>query len=239
MPVCILKFRYEGYRMRTNKKSSADTAYDRLKAMILTFALIPAQHLNEVALAEQLAVSRTPLREALNRLAAEGLLLSTGRGFIVPQLDPAVIQQLFEVRSEIECSIVRLVCERASDEGLQGLIDFMKHSAAASPDMAVDEMVQLDRYFHEELARLTGNDEFARILINLNDRIQLLRWIAMEGRRSITQNEHREILDALQRRDSAAAEALIRSHIIHRKVEIYNAVKRAYAHAHTLQFPEP
>lgn len=218
------------------KQSSANAAYSKLREKILTFALVPSQHLNEVALAQELNVSRTPLREAVNRLAAEGMLVAADRGFAVPKLDPSVVCHLFEVRSEIECSAVRLANQRSSAEDLRELAEFADESAAASPELSVDELVKLDRHFHEQLARLSGNPELLRILQNLNDRIHLVRWVAMEGRRNVTQGEHQRIIAALCERDEKRAEELMREHIMHRKEEIFAAVMKAYAHAHAVHF---
>lgn len=219
-----------------NERSAADFAYSRLRSKILTFELLPAQHLNEVGLARELDVSRTPLREAINRLIAERMLLPANRGFVVPNLDPNLVWQLFEARSEIEQSIVRLVADRAAVEELKQLHVFVDESAAASPDVSVDELLTLDRRFHEGMAALTRNVELVHILKNINDRIQLVRWIAMEGKRQTTQGEHRAIVQALLARDGEKAARLVGAHIMHRSDEIFAAVKRAYAHAHTMQY---
>jgi DNA-binding GntR family transcriptional regulator len=154
----------------------------------------------------------------------------------VPNLDPNLVWQLFEARSEIEQSVVRLVADRATVEELEQLHVFVDSSAAASPDGSVDDLLALDRQFHESLAALTRNVELARILKNLNDRIQLVRWIAMEGKRQTTQDEHRAIVQALLARDGEKAARLVGAHIMHRSDEIFAAVKRAYAHAHTKQY---
>jgi DNA-binding GntR family transcriptional regulator len=223
-----------------DRSSTAGRAYAEIRQRILAFRLRPGARVNEVALAEQLGLSRTPLREALNRLVAEGMLAAGERGFAVPELDPALIRDLMEARIELECSIVRLAAARAGDAALAALDDFLAGSAAESPDASVDRLLELDRRFHEGIALLSGNAEMLRILRNLNDRIQLIRWIAMEGRRGITQQEHRAILDCLSRRDAAGAEALMRAHILHRHDEILAAVKQAYAHVHTAPFaPTP
>lgn len=218
----------------SGKVTSSHRAYEMLRDRLLRFAILPNQRINEVSLAAELNVSRTPLREALNRLVAEGLLVNRERGLSVPDLEPDLVFELFEARVEIECSVVRLTCERATDADLETLAGFLTESAAESPDASTDRLIELDIGFHDTLAELSGNRILRRTLSNLDDRIHLVRWIAMEGRRDRTQGEHREILDRIRARDTEGAVAAVRKHIIHRKDDILAAIKAAYGHVYTL-----
>jgi DNA-binding GntR family transcriptional regulator len=216
------------------KVTSSDRAYEMLRDRLLRFAILPNQRINEVSLAAELNVSRTPLREALNRLVAEGLLINRERGLSTPDLEPKLVFELFEARVEIECSVVRLACERATDAELEALAKFLTESATESPDASTDRLIELDIGFHDTLAQLANNRILRKTLSNLDDRIHLIRWIAMEGRRDRTQGEHREILDRIRARDTDGAVAAIRMHIIHRKDDILAAIKAAYGHVYTL-----
>ena len=216
------------------KISSSNRAYEMLRDRLLRFAILPNQRINEVTLAAELDVGRTPLREALNRLVAEGLLVNRARGLSVPDLEPDLVFELFEARVEIECSVVRLTCERASDAVLDELGVFLDESAAESPDASIDRLIEFDIRFHDTIAALSENRILRRTLANLNDRIHLVRWIAMEGRRERTQGEHREILDRIRARDTDGAVAAVRKHIIHRNDDIMAAIKAAYGHVYTL-----
>lgn len=219
-------------------RTTSALAYDMLRERVLKFELLPDQKLNEVELAEQMSISRTPLREALNRLTAEGILRRAGRSFQVPGLSPGDVRALFEARTEVEAATVRLACERASPEDLAAVSAYLDGSVRESPAASVDRLVELDCGFHEGIAGLAKSPELLRILRNLNDRIHLIRWVAMEGRRSGTQNQHRAILAAVAARDATGAEALMRRHILHRNDEILAAIRQAYAHVHTLHFEE-
>lgn len=213
--------------------SSSSRAYAMLRERLLRFAIMPNQRINEVTLAGELEISRTPLREALNRLVAEGLLVHRGRGFSAPDLEPDLVRQLFEARTEIECSIVQLACERAGDDDLAQLEEFSRESAAESPDASVDRLTELDIRFHQTLAALSENRVLGKLLANLNDRIHLVRWINMEGRRDNTQTEHRAILARIRARDPGGATALMRQHIMHRNEDILAAIRAAYGHIYT------
>lgn len=214
--------------------SSAQRAYDMLRERLLRFKMLPNQRINEVTLAAELKISRTPLREALNRLVAEGLLVDRERGFSVPDLEPELVRDLFQARVELECSTVRLTCEQASDAQLAELDDFLRESAQESPDASVDRLIELDIRFHETIARLAGNRVLWKMLSNLNDRIHLVRWIAMEGRRDRTQREHQAILARMRARDPDDATQSMREHILHRNDDILAAIKAAYGHVYTL-----
>lgn len=221
--------------MQTEKStSSAQRAYADIREQLLRSKFRPNQKINEVVLANEMKISRTPLREALKRLVAEGLLVESGRGCSVPGLEASVVFDLFEVRVEIESITVRLACERASDTELDELSEFLRESMAESSDASVDRLIELDIRFHETIADLAGNKVLRQTLSNLNDRIHLIRWIAMEGRREQTQLQHHEILEHMRARNTQAAIAVMREHILHRNEDILAAIKAAYGHAYTL-----
>ena len=213
--------------------SSSHRAYASLREKLLRFKFLPNEKINEVALAAMLNISRTPVREALNRLVAEGLLVDRGRGFSTPGLEPETLFDLFEARVEIECATVGLACDRADKTGILALSKFLKESAEESPDVSVDRLIELDIHFHDTIAELAGNTVLRQMLSNLNDRIHLIRWIAMEGRRDQTQAEHRVILKLMRARDKAGAIAAMRMHILHRHEDILAAIKAAYGHVYT------
>lgn len=219
--------------LQPSPASTSQRAYAELRERLLRATFLPGEKLNEVALAAELALSRTPLREALNRLNAEGLLVHHDRGFAAPSLDPERVFDLFEARLEIECATIRLACERADPVALDELAAFLEESGAESPEASVDRLIELDIGFHDRIARLSGNAVLRQMLANLNDRLHLIRWIAMEGRREQTQTQHRDMLAHLRDRDAEAAMAAMRVHILHRKEDILAAVKAAYGHVYT------
>lgn len=209
----------------------ADRAYEQLKSMAVSYSLPPGQRLAEVDLARQLKVSRTPIREALNRLFVEGFLTFTpNRGFRARMLDAKEIFDLYEVRRTLEGSSARLAADRANDEELGELDEFLKQSRAASDDTSTPELVVLDERFHEWVARLSRNLELQRMLQNINERIRFCRWIDMErGRRADTQREHAEVLAALQARDGERGAKVMEAHITRRLDQILTMIREGYA----------
>ena len=211
-------------------QSSADRAYERLRKMAVTYQFRPSERLNEVWLSKQFKVSRTPLREALNRLAMEGFISSgPNRGFYCRPLDAKEIFDLYELRCELEVANVRMVCERAKDEQLLELESFVLTIGKKRVEMDVMDQLRIDEEFHERLARLSGNGEVTRVLENVNARIQFARWIDMDGRLSHTDTEHRQIVEKLKQRDVEGCEELMRSHISRRLDQIVEVIKEGFA----------
>lgn len=207
-----------------------EALYSRLKEMTVTFGIRPGERINEVALARQLDASRTPLREALNRLVAEQLIdFQPGKGFFCRDLDPDTVFQLYEMREVLECAAVRRACERASDTQLSALREGPFTQGLAYVGKTIGEVTLLDESFHLAIAAMTGNDELVRQLTLVNERIRFIRWIDMSTRVVATKGEHKAILHALEARNADAAEALMRQHIVKRMDQIVAVVKEGFS----------
>lgn len=210
-------------------QSAVDRVYTELRRMAMDFRFLPGERLNEAVLAKELGVSRTPLREALNRLAAEGFLtFSANNGFFRKTIDVKEIFDLYEFRMCLEQVAVRLAVERASDEKLAEIEQFAVASSRKDPNRTVEDLVALDEKFHELLVGLSENTQILEALRNINARIQFVRWMDMTERRSETQHQHLVIIAALKKRDVQAAEQSIRDHIAHRLDQIVEKVERSY-----------
>lgn len=216
-------------RATTEKVSNA--VYGALRGKAITHDFLPGERLNEGELARELRVSRTPLREALNRLTTEGFLRTVpGRGFFFRELDPKELFDLYELRSALELAAVRLAVERASEEQVGALAALVSDDATGEKCTAM-ELIAQDEQFHESLVALAGNSEMSRVLNNINARIQFVRWIDVgEPTRQAAHHAHKAIVQALQSRDVEACATLLRKHIARRQDEIIVA-----AHARMAQ----
>jgi len=200
--------------------------YARVKTGVVGFGIRPGARINEVALARDLGVSRTPLREALNRLVAERLVdFRPGTGFSCRALDPQTIYDLYELRRIIEVSAVMLACQRASDAALSALGEETIRHGMDVTGLTVAEATARDEAFHVGIARLTGNAELAAQLEAINDRIRFIRWVNMSARVKASKEQHRAILQALLDRDEDRAGDVLADHISRRKDEVVAAVK--------------
>ncbi|WP_419897620.1 GntR family transcriptional regulator [Roseomonas sp. USHLN139] len=215
---------------------SADRVHEQVKAMAVTYRLRPGERVNEVELARALGVSRTPLREALNRLAAEGFLIATAnRGYSVRPLDPKRVLTLYEYRAMLEVGALRLAAERATEAELAALEAFAERSRdEPDDDIQALRLLALDEQFHERLAQLSDNEEMLRSLRSLNERVRFIRWIDMrKGRRPTTQQEHLQIVRHLRARDAEAAARLMTRHITRRLEEISEMIRAGFAEIYT------
>jgi DNA-binding GntR family transcriptional regulator len=214
---------------------SADDIYERVKDMATRFEFKPNERINEIDLSKRLHVSRTPLREVLNRLMVEGFLTRTqNKGFIGRALDPQEILDLYEFRRGLEVNILDLACLRATDAEIGALEDFTaKSTVLNTQDEDPAKLCALDEEFHMRIAALTRNAEYQRALENVNARIHYVRWLDVMKRRLDTQDEHTAIVHALKARKADAGRLLIESHISRRLDQIVDVVKAGYAEIYT------
>jgi DNA-binding GntR family transcriptional regulator len=208
--------------------SAVGRVYEELKRRAISFGLRPGEHLNEGEIARLLGVSRTPLREALNRLRADGFVnFSPNQGFFRKPLEAKEIFDLWEFRLHIETEAARLAVERGSDEAVLEIVRYLDQGGEDRPERTVEELVALDEGFHERIMALTGNAEMLLVLRNLNARIRYVR-IDLQARRETKHAEHRQIIQALRERDQERCAALLYRHIEPRLDQIVDAVRSCY-----------
>jgi DNA-binding GntR family transcriptional regulator len=188
-----------------------------LREMILDGTIAPGERLNEVALAASLGISRGPLREAVQRLASEGLLtVISHRGSFVRTFQHGEIVELYELRAAIELHAVRLVCQRASDADLSDLDALLTETESLIKQSSGHAYPQeLD--FHLRLVMLAGNQALMRSALETHRQISLARSISaqqpMRARAAVV--EHVDLLRAMQTRDLHTATDLMERHIRH------------------------
>lgn len=226
--------------MQANQ-GTVERTYLQLKEMAANYEFKPDARLNESELAKRLLTSRTPLREALNRLVAEGFFtFQCGKGFFCRSLKPIEIMHLYEARAAIECEAACLAATRADPSAVDALEAFLEDSktdyvAGTSPI----ELVELDEEFHMRLTALAGNEEMLRLLSNMNARIRFIRLIDLKtlcetnGPEVVTTDPHREILAAVKRGDGEAARKEMAKHIARRLEAITENVRTAFAELYT------
>jgi DNA-binding GntR family transcriptional regulator len=212
------------------KRTLGSDVFEALRKMAISYEMKPGERLNELDLAEKLGVSRTPIREGLKRLAAEGLLMESSRGYVRRPLDIQEMLNLYEARVAIERECFRLAFERATGEELREISEYLKTSMQVPADTNVEQLVELDEGFHLRIAAMAKNTELRRILVSLNERIRFIRWIDMENvGRDSTQKEHWDIVNALIERDMERGMARIASHISQRREQIVEKITKGLA----------
>lgn len=203
--------------------------------MAIRFEIKPGERLTEVEIAERFSVSRTPVREALNRLVKDSFLVIDGsRGFAVRRLDPKECFDLYELRLALESMAIRLAVQRASDDDLTALSKMVRRSNRVPASSTVERIVELDEEFHEQLAALSGNAELYATLRSLNARIRFVRLVDLENKpRSQSLGQHLAVVQAMEARDGDAAIKGIERHISHRMQDIVEVVRRGITKIYT------
>ena len=195
---------------------SSERAYNTIRKLLVEFRLKPEQRINEVQLSRSLGVSRTPIREALNRLASEGFVsLTPNRGFFVRSLSTEGLLDIYELRSIIECAAFRLMCERADDAQIERLRVYWDAIVDGYREQPPDVILGEDEGFHLLIAELSGNPELVNQLDAINARIRFIRRIQIEHRSHDPRqvDAHSAIVEAALKRDIRLGEELLRSHI--------------------------
>lgn len=200
--------------------------YDQVKTMAVEFVFKPGDRINEGALARKLGVSRTPLREVLNRLSAEKLFTFVhGEGFYCRTLEPKEIFDLYECRNAIECAAIRLACQRASEEELHQLAEDLDKYGMSIKNLTIAQACKRDEAFHLGIAKLSQNNVLVNQLQSINERIRYVRWISMsQGKAKKTKGEHQQMVEALLGRKPEEAVIIMTQHIDRRMEQIVDVV---------------
>ncbi|MEY4763929.1 MAG: hypothetical protein RI907_602 [Pseudomonadota bacterium] len=200
----------------------AERVYAQIKQLIFDFVLLPGDRFSESELANRVQVSRTPLRQALQRLQREGFLLVFPKsGWQVAPLDFETFDQLYDLRVLLETHAVARLCEMEDRPVLQELADtwLIQPQERSMAFVTVD---RLDEAFHAALVRAVGNAEMARVHADITERIRIIRRLdfTKTSRVEATYDEHARILRAITQRRTGEAQRLLRAHVEHSKLEV-------------------
>jgi DNA-binding GntR family transcriptional regulator len=189
---------------------------DKIRDLIHKNTFEAGAKLNEIKLCEQLGVSRTPLRESLRALSAEGLVdIHPNRGAFVANISLKELRHSFEVMSILEGSCARLAAERLTNADLAELEKLHERLEEHFRDNDPHGYVQHNRCYHEFIQEKTGNPVLSRIVSDLRGRIQLHRFrqIYRPGRLERSIDEHRGLMEAFRAREGERAEKLMQLHL--------------------------
>jgi DNA-binding GntR family transcriptional regulator len=199
-----------------NYKPLRELVFESLRAAIIEGLLRPGERLMEIQLAEQLGVSRTPVREAIRKLELEGLVVMMPRkGAYVAGLSIKDISDVFEIRKALEGLAAEVAADRISDEEIESLERLLHRLAEASDSKNYDLFIEIDSEFHSVLFQAGRNDRLSQMINNLREQIHRFRStsLSMPGRMSAAVEEHRKIVEAVSQHDVDAAKHLAQEHI--------------------------
>jgi DNA-binding GntR family transcriptional regulator len=209
-------------KLKTSPVNLAHRVYERVKAELFDFHLMPGDRFTENEVAARMQVSRTPVREALFRLEREGYLEVMFRsGWRVKPFDFKLFENLYDVRVILETAAVKKLCEMPERPPLDELKEFWLVPAS---ERLTDGrgVARYDEAFHSTLVAATGNAEMARIHHDITERIRIIRRLdfTKATRVEVTYAEHGKILRAVLQRKLDQAQLLIKSHIEESKAEV-------------------
>lgn len=197
----------------TDAKAPHKDAYEMILEAIDTGIYKPGSRLVESELADRFGVSRTPIREALQRLETQSLLTRDGRSLIVASLDHSQLSELYVVRGALEGLAARLAARHSTPEELAVLRDMLESDRKLVGDP--DAMSRANRRFHKQI-HLASHNRFLVQQLDLVHRSMALlasTSIAVEGRPTDTLEEHERIVRAIEMGDGDAADKALRDHI--------------------------
>lgn len=206
-----------------------DVVFNTLRQAILRGELKPGERLMEIALANRLGVSRTPVREAIRMLELEGLVIMIPRrGAQVAQITEQDLNDVLEVRLGLEELAVRFACERITDEEIKALGLAVKEFEKKMSNNDLSAQAEADVKFHEIIYGATHNRRLVQIINNIREqmyryRIEYLKDV--ESRKTLVK-EHYEICDALKRRDAESAVEKMCIHIRNQQEAILRSLER-------------
>ncbi len=204
----ILKI--EGYELLSQK------VYRALKTEIIKGSLKPGTKLLEGKIAEQMGVSRTPVREALKELAAEGFVkMNPNQAVVVSNASVEDVQEVLQIRGVLEGLAARLATRMISEEEIKELEKYQKQMEYYTKKDDVLAFSEMDAEFHELILNVCGNNRLIQIRKNLSDQARRyrIRSLSVPGRLKYSLKEHQEIVEELKRKNAEQADRLSQKHI--------------------------
>ena len=206
-------------------KPLREIVLEALREAIVNGVLMPGERLMEIQLAEEMGVSRTPVREAIRKLELEGFVVMIPRkGAYVAGVSIKDVKDVFEIRAALEGLAAGLAAEKVTQEEIEQMERALHYER--EPD-TLEEMVQSDTDFHALLYKASRNERLITILANLREQIQRFRTtsLAVPGRVKNAIQEHRAMVDAIARHDVEDAQSLASTHIENAANIMYDALR--------------
>jgi len=197
-------------------KPLREVVFETMREAIIKGSLAPGERLMEVQLAEELGVSRTPVREAIRKLELEGLVAMIPRkGAYVADYSIKDITEVFEIRAALESFAAGLACERATEQELDELRILADRVWEMAKNNDLKNIIQVDTDFHERIYQSSRNSRLIQMLSNLREQIHRFRStsLASPGRLQDTLEEHKGLVEAIVERNMPLAQRLALEHV--------------------------
>lgn len=207
-----------------------EEAIDQLRDLIVRGVLEPGGRVNERLLCEQLGISRTPLREAIKLLSAEGLVeLLPNRGAVIAPLDPKRLTESLSVLGALEALAGELACRQASAAQVAQIRALHEEMVDMHARGDLAGYFRHNQAIHLKIVELSGNATLANTYRQLNANVRRARYMAnlSKERWDEAVREHEQILKALEARDATRLKSLLEDHLAHKLASVLNAFEKA------------
>ena len=205
-----------------------DVVFNTLRKAILKGELKHGERLMEIALAERLGVSRTPVREAMRKLELEGLVVMIPRrGAQVANITEKDLNDVLEVRIALENLSIENACTRMTEEQLSQLLEAAKVFERTMADGNLVKLAEADVAFHEVIYQSSDNRRLNQVLNNLREQIYRYRveYLKDEETRNLLVKEHEELYEAIKARDVKTAQEISFRHIENQREAIVRSIR--------------
>ncbi len=219
----LLPVKLEGY------KPLRDLVFEAMRDAIVNGQLKPGERLMEIQLADELGVSRTPVREAIRKLELDCLVVMVPRkGAYVADISSRDIVEVFEVRGALERLAAGLCAERITPEELESLEKVLHRISMGVESGNLNDVIAADILFHDILYEASRNRRLAQIIAQSREQIQRFRSnsLAQPGRMKDALEEHRKILEAISQRDVSLAQRLAVRHVENAEVRLMEVMSQ-------------
>ncbi len=188
-----------------------DQVFEAIRDKVRSGAVAPSERLSEQSLADQLGVSRTPIREALFQLTRDGLLEEQARGYVLPRLTPGDVAEITELRLLLEPPLIKGVAESGDSKLIDRICTIVARERRAMNDPKPRAFVAANADFRRALFDACGNRRLATYADQVNDQIQSIRMKTLQdkGNRRYVVEAHERLIETLRRGDADAAMAEI------------------------------
>ena len=211
------------------RENLSNQVFEQIKEMIVRGEITAGKRMIESEIAESMGISRTPVREAVHKLEAEGLLNPLPKGgYVVRGLDISDIEETFEIRSILESFASYLAAHRHSNKEIVPLEEKMEEFQRYLDKHDLKELARINTEFHELLYTLSRSPRLVKMIHNLRDEIYFLRKIILRSvdMARLSNKDHREIIKAIKKREAKKVERLVRDHILRGKEFVINEMRK-------------
>lgn len=224
--------RANGGTARKKKKATSltESVYAMLRKEILTCALAPGTEISEAELADRFKMSKTPVREALANLRAEGLVRSfPRRGYQIVPVTFGDMNELFDLRTILEAGAAELACKRITEPEIENLRKLADIAYDQSEPPSLENFIKANRDFHFAIARASGNERLFQLLAKQIDELERFFYLGARLRdvSTETQADHRQIVEVLSKRDPEAARDIMIRHNDITRQGLFEALTRS------------